>query len=58
MIEELRLEWKLVNETIAALERLAQTQNKRKGRAPGWFAGLATAPKKRGRPRGSRKIQT
>ena len=54
MIEELRLELMRVNEAVIALERLAQTQKKRKGRSESSLAEIVTLPRKRGRPPGSR----
>jgi hypothetical protein len=42
-----------INEAIRALERLGAGSGKRRGRPPAWLAEVS-APKKRGRPPGSK----
>ena len=55
IIAELRLERDQLNEAIVAIERLAASGQKRRGRPPAWLAamkqGEGDAPKRRGRPR-------
>ena len=67
MISELREELAAVDQAIAAVARVAQSQRKPRGRPPAWFASKAPASKapgsngsvievqrrKRGRPRKS-----
>ena len=53
MLAELRQERAQVEEAIVALERLALGHGKRRGRPPVWVTA-ATAPKRRGRPPGSK----
>lgn len=61
MLDELRRERDVIDEVIAALERLAAGQGRRRGRPPTWLAkAAATTPvaatkKKVGRPRRSAK---
>jgi len=54
MLAELRTERAHIEEAIITLERLAQGQ-KRRGRPPLWMVAKNDgAPKKRGRPKGSK----
>ncbi len=56
MLRELREEHDRVTEAILSLERMAAGE-KRRGRPPSWIAAVAKkedAPKKRGRPPGSK----
>jgi hypothetical protein len=48
---ELRQERTQIEEAILSLERLARGRGRRRGRPPAW---LAEAPRKRGRPPGSK----
>jgi hypothetical protein len=52
MLEELRVEREMIEESILVLERLALGQGRRRGRPPKWMATKAT--KRRGRPLGSK----
>jgi hypothetical protein len=61
MLAELRQEHEKLGEVILGLERLALGQGKRRGRPPAWLKAAAasspaeaSAPKKRGRPKGSK----
>jgi hypothetical protein len=54
MLSDLRQEREQIGEAIIALERLAQGQGKRRGRPPAWMVVLRDAPKRRGRPLGSK----
>jgi hypothetical protein len=60
ILADLKEERRNLDEAIAALERLARGSAKRRGRPPAWMAEAApaaavdTAPKKRGRPPGSK----
>jgi len=60
MIAELRQEREQIEEAILSLERLARGQGKRRGRPPAWLKAaqgsevVSAAPKKRGRPPGSK----
>lgn len=51
MLAELRQEREQIEEAIMSLERLARGRGKRRGRPPAW---MASPPKKRGRPPGSK----
>jgi hypothetical protein len=53
MLSGLRSQLQQINEAIQALERLGAGSAKRRGRPPQWMAAL-NAPKKRGRPLGSK----
>ena len=53
MLADLRHEREEIEQAIIVIERLAQGHGKRRGRPPAWMAGM-TAPKKRGRPAGSK----
>ncbi|HEY4363885.1 MAG TPA: hypothetical protein VGN17_23150 [Bryobacteraceae bacterium] len=61
MISELRAELAAVDQAIAAVARIAQSQRKPRGRPPAWMAARAPAsdasmmevPRRRGRPRKS-----
>jgi|HubBroStandDraft_6_1064221.scaffolds.fasta_scaffold4230580_1 hypothetical protein len=60
ILEDLKQEKEQLEQAIATLERLAQGRAPRRGRPPSWMAaeGVA-APKKRGRPPGSKnKVNT
>lgn len=55
ILTELRQEREQIEEAIMSLERLARGRGRRRGRPPGWLAGME---KKRGRPPGSKnKLQ-
>jgi len=55
MLAELRQELATVDEAILALERLAGGRGRRPGRPPAWMkAATVSAPKRRGRPPGSK----
>jgi hypothetical protein len=51
ILTELRQERVQIEEAILSLERLARGRGRRRGRPPAW---LATQPKRRGRPPGSK----
>jgi hypothetical protein len=53
MLADLRQEREQLGEAIIALERLASGLGRRRGRPPFWLT-LRNAPKKRGRPLGSK----
>ncbi len=53
ILTELRAEREQIDKAIIALERLARTRGKRRGRPPKWMKEAA-APKHRGRPKGSK----
>jgi hypothetical protein len=53
MLAELRQDRAQVEEAIVVLERLALGHGKRRGRPPAWMTAAA-APKRRGRPKGSK----
>ena len=53
ILAELRQEREQLEEAITSLERLATGRGRRRGRPPAWMAG-SSAPKKRGRPLGSK----
>ncbi len=54
MLSDLRQEREQIGEAIIALERLAQGHGKRRGRPPAWMSAQKNAPKRRGRPLGSK----
>ena len=62
MLAELKAELQGVNEAIMIMERLALGGKRRRGRPPAWLRAVqgggepaaAAAPKKRGRPKGSK----
>jgi hypothetical protein len=57
ILEELKQEKEQLEQAILTLERLAQGRAPRRGRPPAWMAEAA-APKRRGRPPGSKnKVQ-
>jgi hypothetical protein len=59
ILEDLKQEKEQLEQAIATLERLAQGRAPRRGRPPHWLAGEGAAPKKRGRPPGSKnKVNT
>jgi len=51
ILAELHQERTQIDEAIISLERLARGRGRRRGRPPAW---LAEAPRKRGRPPGSK----
>jgi hypothetical protein len=53
ILTELREERQQIEEAILSLERLARGRGRRRGRPPAWMAEI-TAPKRRGRPPGSK----
>jgi hypothetical protein len=53
ILADLRDERRQIVEAIGALEKLAQTRGKRRGRPPAWMAEVVTK-KRRGRPPGSK----
>ena len=56
MLAELKAEREQIEEAIASLERLARGRGRGPGRPPNWMSD--TAPKRRGRPPGSKnKVQ-
>jgi len=73
MLAELRLEREQIEEAILTLERLARGRGRRRGRPPSWLKDaaavaaaeeghgdetvLATEPKRRGRPPGSKSAK-
>jgi hypothetical protein len=52
MLDELRAERTMIEESILALERLVLGRGRRRGRPPQWMAKAGT--KRRGRPPGSK----
>ncbi len=54
LLDELKSERKTIEEAIITLERLATGLGKRRGRKPNWMVAAADAPKRRGRPPGSK----
>lgn len=57
ILSELKAERAQIEEAILSLERLARGRGNRRGRPPAWMSEL-TAPKKRGRPPGSKNKKT
>jgi hypothetical protein len=53
ILVELKSEREQIEEAIVSLERLARGRGRRRGRPPSWMAEV-TAPKRRGRPPGSK----
>jgi hypothetical protein len=53
ILAELRQERQQIEEAILSLERLARGRARGRGRPPAWMASI-TAPKRRGRPPGSK----
>lgn len=53
ILSELKSERVQIEEAIVSLERLARGRGRRRGRPPLWMADV-TAPKRRGRPPGSK----
>ena len=53
ILAELRQEREQIEEAILSLEQLARGRNRKRGRPPAWMAAV-TAPKRRGRPPGSK----
>ena len=59
ILAELKAEREQIEEAILSLERLARGRGRRRGRPPAWMStGEAEAPKRRGRPPGSKNKQT
>jgi hypothetical protein len=56
IVAELKAEREQIEEAIVSLERLARGRVRGPGRPPNWMAD--TAPKKRGRPAGSKNKVT
>ena len=55
ILAELKQEKEQLEQAIMTLERLAQGRGPRRGRPPAWLSeGAAAAPKRRGRPPGSK----
>jgi hypothetical protein len=55
ILEELKQEKEQLEQAILTLERLAQGRSPRRGRPPAWLTdGSTPAPKRRGRPPGSK----
>lgn len=55
ILEELKHEKEQLEQAIMTLERLSQGRGPRRGRPPAWLSeGAAPAPKRRGRPPGSK----
>jgi hypothetical protein len=54
MLAELRQQLQQVEEAIIALERMAVGRGKSRGRPPAWMTAAKAAPKRRGRPPGSK----
>jgi hypothetical protein len=59
ILAELRAEREQIEEAILSLERLARGRGRRRGRPPAWMSGggETEAPKRRGRPPGSKNKQ-
>jgi hypothetical protein len=57
ILAELRAEREQIEEAILSLERLARGRGRRRGRPPAWLAEGEAAPKRRGRPPGSKNKQ-
>jgi hypothetical protein len=58
ILAELKAERAQIEEAILSLERLARGRGRRRGRPPAWLsAGEEPAPKRRGRPPGSKNKQ-
>jgi hypothetical protein len=59
ILAELRAEREQIEEAILSLERLARGRGRRRGRPPAWLsASEDPAPKRRGRPPGSKNKQS
>lgn len=54
ILEELKQEKEQLEQAIVTLERLAVGRGPRRGRPPAWMTEGAPAPKRRGRPPGSK----
>ena len=55
ILAELQAERAQIEDAILSLEKLARGRGTRRGRPPGWLAEAeGDAPKRRGRPRGSK----
>ena len=53
ILVELKAEREQIEQAILSLERLAQGRGRKRGRPPAWLAEVE-APKRRGRPPGSK----
>jgi hypothetical protein len=53
ILAELKAEREQIEQAISSLERLAQGRGRKRGRPPAWMAEVS-APKRRGRPPGSK----
>ena len=59
ILAELKAEREQIEEAILSLERLARGRTRGRGRPPAWLAQAEDAPKRRGRPPGSKnKVHT
>ena len=58
ILTELKAERQQIEEAILSLERLARARGGRRGRPPAWMATSEQAPKRRGRPPGSKNKTT
>jgi hypothetical protein len=59
ILAELRQEREQIEQAILSLELLARGRGRKRGRPPAWMAQMtATAPKRRGRPPGSKNKTT
>ena len=57
ILAELKAEREQIEQAISSLERLAHGRGRKRGRPPAWMAEVS-APKRRGRPPGSKnKVQ-
>lgn len=57
ILAELKAEREQIEQAILSLERLAHGRGRKRGRPPAWMAEVS-APKRRGRPPGSKnKVQ-
>jgi hypothetical protein len=54
ILEELKKEKEQLEQAIITLERLVQGRAPRRGRPPAWLSAESPAPKRRGRPPGSK----
>jgi hypothetical protein len=54
MLEDFRHEQQQIDKAIAPIQRLALGHGKRQGRPPAWMKSESDAPKRRGRPPGSK----
>jgi len=54
MLADLRDEREQIEQAIVVIQRMAQGRGKRRGRPPAWMSAMKDAPKRRGRPVGSK----